>query len=144
MCFRIVGFIVHVIPLLYTILQYLHTAFLLSHFLMMHICCYHLCTVGVLPSTIVSATVLSSHHIQITWSPSPSDNVTGYLISYASTVPFTSCENEAVNGSSTTSHALTNLEEGTVYTITVQSITTDNRVSANSNEVTIMTYAASK
>ena len=108
---------------------------------MMHVAIIY---VGVLPPTNVRATVLSSHSIQITWIASISDNVTGYLISYTTTTPFTSHENVTVIGGSTTSHTLTNLEEGTNYTITVQSITRDNRVSANSNEMTTMTYTASK
>ena len=115
--------------------------FLLLDLFMMHVAIIY---VGVLPPTNVRATVLSSRSIQITWIPSTSENVTGYLMSYTTTTPFTSRENVTVNGGSTTSHTLTNLEEGTHYTITVQSTTRDNRVSANSNEVTIMTYTASK
>ena len=100
--------------------------------------------VGVLPPNIVSATVLSSSSIQITWLPSTSEDVTSYLITYSTTDPFTSLENVTVNGGSTTSHTLTSLEEGTLYTITVQAIDSNNRMSANSNEVSVRTYTASK
>ena len=88
--------------------------------------------------------MLSSQSIEITWIKSESANVTGYIITYTTTTPFISHENVTVNGASTTSRTLTDLEEGTLYTITVQSTTRDNRVSSNSNEVTIMTYTASK
>ena len=49
-----------------------------------------------------------------------------------------------MNGGSTTSHNLTNLEEDTPYTITVQATTSDNRMSANSNEVSVRTYTDGK
>ena len=124
--------------------MFIATAFLLLHFLMMHICCYHLCTVGVLPPTNVNATVLSSQSIWITWSPSLSNDVTGYLISYTSTASYTSGGSVTVNGGSTTSYTLTNLEEGTLYTITVQAIGSDNGMSANSNEVSVRTYTDGK
>ena len=138
MCFCIVGFIVHVTPLLHTIF------ILFLHFLMIHTICVAIIYVGVLPPTNVRATVLSSHSIRITWLRSTSDNVTSYLITYSTTDPFTSRENVTVNGGSTTSRTLTKLEEGTLYTITVQANTRDNRMSANSNEETITTYTASK
>ena len=44
-----------------------------------------------------------------------------------------------VNGGSTSSLTLNNLEENTLYTITVQSITSD-EISANSNAVSVTTY----
>ena len=100
--------------------------------------------VGVLPPTNVSATVLSTDSIQITWSPSPSDNVTGYLISYTTTDPFTSNGSVTVNGDNATSGTLTNLEEGTLYTITVEAVDNKNRTSTNSSEVSETTYTASK
>ena len=49
-----------------------------------------------------------------------------------------------MNGGSTTSGTLTNLEEDTLYTITVQTTTSDNRISANINEVLIRTYTDGK
>ena len=80
----------------------------------------------------------------MTWEPSISANVTGYLITYFTTDPFTSHINETVGGGSTTSGTLTNLEEGTLYTITVQATASDNRMSANSNEVSVTTYTDGK
>ena len=47
-------------------------------------------------------------------------------------------------GGSTTSDTLTNLEEDTLYTITVQSTTSYKRMSANSNEVSVRTYTDGK
>ena len=102
------------------------------------------CTVGVLPPTNVSAIVVSSQSIQITWTPSTSDDVTGYLITYSTTTPFTSSESERVDGGDTMSHTLSSLEEGTLYTITVQATTDDNRMSVNSNEVSVTTYTDGK
>ena len=96
---------------------------------------------GVLPPTNVRTTVLSSRSIQITWEPSPSSDVTSYLISYITTASYAS--GGSVDGS-TTNHTLTNLEEDTLYTITVQATTSDNRMSANSNEVSVRTYTDGK
>ena len=100
--------------------------------------------VGVLPPTDVRATVVTSRSIQITWEPSSSDDVTGYLISYTTTASYTSGGSVTVDGSSTTSDTLTNLEEYTLYTITVQSTTSDNIMSANSDEVSVRTYTGGK
>ena len=98
------------------------------------------------PPTNVSATLVTSRSIQITWEPSSSSGVTitGYLISYTTAAAYTSGGNVTVNGGSTTSHILTNLEEYTLYTITVQATTSDNRMSANSNEVSVITYTDGK
>ena len=100
----------------------------------------------VLPPTNVRATVVTSRSIQITWEPSLSSDVTGYLISYATTASYTSGGNVTVNDSSTTNGTLklTNLEEHTHYTITVQATTSDNRMSTNSNEVSVRTYTDGK
>ena len=100
--------------------------------------------VGVEPPTSVRTTVVTSSSIQITWDPSSSSDVTGYLISYTTTASYTSGGNVTVNGGSTTSGTLTNLEEDTLYTITVQATTSDNRMSANSNEVSVKTYTDGK
>ena len=102
--------------------------------------------IGVLPSlpTNVRATVATSRSIQITWEPSPSSDVTGYLISYTTTASYTSGGSVMVDGGSTTSGTLTNLEEDTLFTITVQATTSDNRMSANSNEVSVRTYTDGK
>ena len=97
-----------------------------------------------LPPTDVRATVVSSRSIQITWEPSTSDDVTGYLISYATTASYANDGSMTVDGGSTTSNTLNNLEEHTLYTITVQATTSDNRMSANSNEVSVRTYTDGK
>ena len=49
-----------------------------------------------------------------------------------------------VDGGSSTSSTLTDLEEDTPYTITVKATTSDNRMSANSNEVSVRTYTNGK
>ena len=88
-------------------------------------------------------TVLTPHSIEVTWEPSLSSDVTGYLISYTTTASYTSGGSVTVNGGSTTSYTLTNLEENTFYAITVQA-TSDNRMSANSSEVPVRTYTDGK
>ena len=101
--------------------------------------------VDVLPPTDVTATVLSSHSIQITWKPSSSSDVTGYLISYSTTASYIDNNDRSKSITvSTTSSTFTNLEENTLYTITVQATTSDNRMSANSNEVPVRTYTDGK
>ena len=87
--------------------------------------------------------VLTPHRVEVTWETSSSGDVTGYLISYTTTKPFNH-GNLTVTGGSTTSGTLTGLEEGTLYTITVQATTSDNRMSANSNEVSVRTYTDGK
>ena len=92
--------------------------------------------------TNVRATVVTSRSIQITWElSSSSDGVTGYLISYTTTASYTSggIVHVMVHGGSTTSDTLTNLEEDTLYIITVQATTSNNRKSVNSNEVSVRT-----
>ena len=49
-----------------------------------------------------------------------------------------------MDGSRATIGTLNNLEEDTLYTITVQATTSDNRMSANSNEVSVRTYTDGK
>ena len=87
--------------------------------------------------------MLTPRSVEVTWEPSTSSDVTGYLISYTTTASYTSGGSVPVNGGSTTSGTLTNLEEDTLYTITVQA-TSDNRMSANSNEVSVRTYTDGK
>ena len=101
--------------------------------------------VDVLPPTNVKAAVVSSRSIQITWKPSSSSDITGYLISYTTTASYIN-NNERSNSItvSTTSGTLINLEEDTLYAITVQATTNDNRMSANSNEVSVRTYTDGK
>ena len=98
------------------------------------------------PPSTVRATVLTSCSVAVIWKPSSSNvtGVTGYLISYSTTASYTSGGSVTVNGGSTTSGTLTNLEEDTLYTITVQATTSDNRMSANSKEVSVRTYTDGK
>ena len=87
---------------------------------------------------------LTSLSVKVTWNPSsPLSNVTGYLISYFTTALYTSGGNVTVNDVTTTVYNLTNLEENTPYTITVQAIN-NNGMSGDSNAVSITTYTASK
>ena len=88
--------------------------------------------------------MLTPQRIEVTWKTSLSSDVTGYLITYTTTNPFTSRGNLTVAGSSTTSGTLTGLEEGTLYTVTVQATNNDNERSANSNEVSVRTYTDGK
>ena len=88
--------------------------------------------------------MLTPRSVVVSWEPSSSSDVTGYLISYTTNASYTSGGNVTVNDGSTTSGSLTNLEEDTLYTITVQATTSDNRMSANSNEVSVRTYTDGK
>ena len=96
------------------------------------------------PPTNARATLVTSRSSQITWIPSSSYDVTGYLILYTASTLYTSVGNVTVNGGSTTNHTLTNLEEDTLYTITVQATSSDNKISVNSNEVSVRTYTDGK
>ena len=98
--------------------------------------------VGVEPPTIVSVIVSTPRSVEVTWDPSPSPGITSYLISYTTNASNTSGGSMSVDGT-TTSHTLTNLEEGTFYTITVQA-TNSSGTSANSNEVSVTTYTDGK
>ena len=95
-------------------------------------------------STNVRATVSTPCSVEVTWDPSPSPIVTGYLISYTTSASYTSGGSVTVNSNDTTSHTLTNLEENTLYTISAQATTDDNRMSTYSNEVSVMTYTDGK
>ena len=98
---------------------------------------------AILPPTNVSATVLTSHAVKVTWVQSSSD-AAGYLISYTTSTSYTSVGKVTVNGHDITSHTITNLEENTLYTITVQVTTDDDRMSISSNEVLVTTYTDGK
>jgi len=102
-----------------------------------------LCNYAVSAPTNVRATVLTPRSAEVTWDASSSSGVTGYLISYTTTALYTSGGSVTVNDGSTTSGTLTNLEENTFYTITVQAIDSSNRMSVNSNEVSVKTYTDS-
>ena len=92
----------------------------------------------------VSATVLTPRSVEVTWNAfSTSSDIIGYLISYNTTASYTSGGDVTVNGVSTSRYILTNLEEYTNYTITVQTIS-NNGTSDESNEVLVTTYTSSK
>ena len=93
--------------------------------------------------TNIGATAPTSRSIKVTWNRPSSPGVTHYLISYNTSALYTSGGNVTVNGGSNTSHILTNLEENTLYIITVQAAT-NSRISATSNEVSVTTLADSK
>ena len=96
--------------------------------------------------TDVRATVLAPRSIQVTWTLSSSSDVTSYLILYTTTASYISMNNrnQSMPVDDTTSGILTDLEEGTTYTITVQAIASNNIRSNNSNAVTVTTYTAGK
>ena len=86
--------------------------------------------------------MLTPRSVEVTWDPSPSPGIISYHISYTTNASYTSGESMSVDGT-TTSHTLNNLEEGTLYTITVQA-TNSSGTSANSNEVSITTFTDGK
>ena len=88
--------------------------------------------------------MLTSRAVEVTWEPSSSSGVNGYLISYTTNASYTSGGNVTVNGGSTTSGTLTNLEENTLYTITVRATDVENRMSGNSNVMSVRTYTDGK
>ena len=100
--------------------------------------------VDVRPPTSVNATVLTSRKIEVTWNQSTFSDVFGYFISYITPATYAINGSEIVNGGSTTNVTLNNLEEDTAYTITIQTININFILSANSDEVPVRTYTASK
>ena len=98
--------------------------------------CFHL---EIRAPTNVTAVVLTPHNVEVTWDQSLSTDVTGYLISYTTTASYTSGGSVMVDGIDNTSYTLTNLEENTLYTITVQATTDDIRISPYSIAVTVTT-----
>ena len=98
--------------------------------------------VQVHPPTVVRAIVLTPRSVEVTWDPSPSPGIINYLISYTTTASYTSGGNMRVDGT-TISSILNNLEEGTLYNITVQA-TNSSGTSPNSNEVSVTTYTDGK
>ena len=86
---------------------------------------------------------MSPRSIEVTWDPSASPVIIGYLISHDTTASYTSGGSVMVNDGSATSGTLTNLEENTLYTITVQAAR-NNEMSSDSNEVSVTTLMDSK
>ena len=98
--------------------------------------CFHL---DLLAPTNVTAIVLTPRTVEVMWDQSLLTDVTGYLISYTTTASYTSGESVMVDGIDNTSYTLINLEEDTLYAITVQATTDDIRISPYSIVVTITT-----
>ena len=98
--------------------------------------CYYL---DLLAPTNVTAIVLTPRTVEVTWDQSLLTDVTGYLISYTTTASYTSGGSVMVDGIDNTIYTLTNLEEDTLYTITVQATTDDIRISPYSIAVTVTT-----
>ena len=89
--------------------------------------------------------MVTPRSVEVTWTAStPPDDVAGYLISYTTDAEYTSDGSMMVSGNMATRGTLSNLEEATTYTIIVQATTSDNRMSGNSNEVSVTTYTAGK
>ena len=98
---------------------------------------------GIATPTNITVTMITSSGASLTWDLSSSSSiVTSYLISYTTDASYTSGGSVVVSGG-ITSGILTNLEENTVYIITVQAIT-DNVWRSNSSEVIILTYTDGK
>ena len=93
---------------------------------------------AILPPNNVTATVLTTRSIDVNWDQSSLPGVTGYLISYSTNASYTSGGSVTVD-SNTMYYILTDLEENTFYTITVQT-NINTAMSANSNEVSAITY----
>ena len=91
----------------------------------------------------VRATVTSSQSVDVTWDQSPSVDANGYLISYTTVASYTSGGSVMVTGHSTTSVTLTNLEENTPYTITVQT-DRSGTFSGSSDPVSVTTWTDGK
>ena len=92
--------------------------------------------------TNVRATAIAPHSVEVTWDNSSSD-VTGYLISYSSATSDVTSGHMLVDGD-VTCYTLTNLEQDTQYTITVQAVTRDNAMSVQSDKVSVTTYKNGK
>ena len=85
--------------------------------------------------------MLTPRSVRVTWNPSSLlSNVTAYLITYTTKASYTSDGNTTVNGTDTASVILTDLEEYTLYSITVQAISVNGTISSKSNEVSVTTY----
>ena len=94
------------------------------------------------PPTNVRATTLTHDSIDVTWDKL--SNVTGYIISYATTALDDSNGSVRVQNGGITHHILSSLKENTLYIITVQSIASDGRNSPSSNEVQVTTHTFGK
>ena len=91
--------------------------------------------------------MLTVTSVVVMWDQSLSTDVTGYLISYSTDASYISesdrMRSVMVTGHSTTNITLTDLEENTPYTITVQS-NSSGRLSAPSVVVSVTTLTDGK
>ena len=91
--------------------------------------------------------MISSQSVEVTWTQSPSTDATGYHIIYTTTASYISVNsrsgNITVNNPGTTSHTFIELEENTLYTITVQT-RTNIGFSVNSDPVSVTTWTDGK
>ena len=101
--------------------------------------------IGLLAPTNVRATMLTPRSVEVTWIPSLSPGVTGYLISYTTDASYISMNNRSRSMAvgNTTVGTLIDLEEGTTYTIIVQA-TAGNDMSSNSNAEMVTTETIGK
>ena len=99
------------------------------------------------PPDNVRTSMLRATSVVVMWDQSPSTDVTGYLISYSTDASYISesdrMRSVMATGRSTTSVTFTNLEENTLYTITVQSDSSD-EFSAPSDVVLVTTLTDGK
>lgn len=91
------------------------------------------------PPTNVSAVVISSRRVRVTWDHSLSSDVTGFFIAYTS---YASRRSMMVLGAKTVG-TLINLEENTPYNITVQT-DSSGTLSSPSGVVSVTTWTAGK
>ena len=98
--------------------------------------------VGLPAPTNVKATVIAPNSVEVTWDQS--SDVIGYLISCTTSASYAGGKNKMVNDGDTTSYTLTDLVENTLYDITVQCISRDDKKSLCSNEVSVKTSTAGK
>ena len=99
--------------------------------------------VGINPPNNVKVTVLTPKILKINWDPILSEDVIGYLIIYSTLAPYARGSNFTVYGYNISKTTLETLEENTLYSITVQSIT-QNKFSGFSNMATAITWASGK
>ena len=95
------------------------------------------------PPTNVIIASLTSHSVTITWKPTSSPRVIGYInyyISYATKATYANGGSMRVKG---TKAIITNLEENTEYDITVYAIISG-KMSFKNPKVTIITYSDGK
>ena len=90
--------------------------------------------------------MLTLRSVEVTWTVSSSPDVTGYIISYTTTAEYIDMNDRSDSvmlSGTTTSHTFNNLEEGTLYTISVRATTDDGTMSGNI-VVSVTTYTDGK